>query len=95
MAQSDTDIVIVPVPTAGGAVTWAAARLVLAEGAPFAEAITATPDATFAPPQRIALSSESLTRLRPGRPGRAGLYFYEGMVMPAPASPRPGSRGDA
>jgi hypothetical protein len=81
----DDDLVVIPLPTSTGGVTYAVARLVGDGGRAFAEAIVAIPDTTFAPPRRIALSSHSLTRIRPGSPPhRPNLYFYEGMILPPP-----------
>jgi hypothetical protein len=82
---SDEDLVVIPLPTNTGAVTWAVARLVSDAGQPFAEAIVAVPDTSFAPPRRIALSRYSLAQLRPGSPPhRPNLYIYEGMILPPP-----------
>ena len=61
-----------------------AARLVFEEGRPFAEAIVEIPGTRFAPPRRISLSVQSLTRLRSGSPARPDLYLYEGMILPGP-----------
>jgi hypothetical protein len=80
----DEDLVVIPLPTSTGGVTYAVARLVSERDRVFAEAITAIPDTIFAPPRRIALSSNSLTRLRPGSPQRPSLYVYDGMIMPPP-----------
>lgn len=80
----EEDLVIVPIPTVKGTVTYTIARLVSEGSRAFAEAIAATPDTTFAPPRRIALSSHSLARLRPGSSHRPNLYLYEGMIMPPP-----------
>ena len=84
MSEEDEDVVVVPLPTAAGGITYAVARLIEQNGQPFAEAIVEVPDTTFAPPRRIALSRYSLARLRPGGPRRPGLYLYEGMIMPPP-----------
>jgi hypothetical protein len=84
MILSDEDLVVIPLPTNKGGVTYAVARLVSEAGDAFAEATVAVPDTTFAPPRRIVLSSYSLAQLRPGSPPhRPNLYFYEGMIMPA------------
>lgn len=80
----DEDLVIIPLPTKSGTITYAVARLVSDGDQAFAEAVAAIPDTTFAPPRRIALSSYSLTRIRPGAPLRPNLYLYEGMIMPPP-----------
>jgi glycine cleavage system regulatory protein len=80
---SDEYLVVIPLPTSGGGVTYAVARLVSEGGQAFAEAIAAIPDTVFAPPRRVALSAHSLTRIRPGLPPhRPNLYLYEGMIMP-------------
>jgi hypothetical protein len=81
---SDEDLVVIPLPTNNGTLTYAVARLVSEGPRAFAEAIVAVPDTTFAPPRRIALSSYSLAQLRPGSPHRPSLYLYEGMIMPPP-----------
>jgi hypothetical protein len=83
--MSDEDLVVIPLPTSAGGVTYAVARLVSDGGQTFAEAIAAIPDTLFAPPRRIALSAHSLTRIRPGSPPhRPHLYLYEGMILPPP-----------
>lgn len=83
--MSEEDLVVIPLPTSKGAVTYAIARLVSEGSRAFAEAIVPIPETTFAPPRRIALSSYSLTRLRPGSPPhRPDLYLYEGMILPPP-----------
>jgi hypothetical protein len=82
---SDEDLVVIPLPTSEGAVTYVVARLVGDGDRAFAEAIVAIPGTNFAPPRRIALSRHSLTRIRPGSPPhRPNLYLYEGMILPAP-----------
>ena len=80
--MSEEDLVIIPLPTLQGTVTYTVARLV-SKGA-FAEAIAAAPDTTFAPPRRIALSLQSLAQVRAGSSHRPNLYLYEGMIMPPP-----------
>ena len=83
--MSDEDLVVIPLPTHKGGVTYAVARLVREGDRVFAEAIVAVPEANFAPPQRVALSSYSLAQLRPGAPAhRPNLYLYEGMILPPP-----------
>ena len=82
--MSDEDLVVVPLPTKTGSVTYAVARLVSADDGVFAEAVTAIPDTVFAPPRRIALSPHSLARLRAGSSQRPSLYLYEGMILPPP-----------
>ena len=82
--MSDEALVVVPLPTSDGGVTYAVARLVEVGGEPFAEAIVAIPETTFAPPRRIALSRYSLARIRPGAALRPDLYLYEGMILPPP-----------
>ena len=84
--MSEEDLVVIPLPTNSGTVTYAVARLVGDRPRAFAEAIVAVPDTTFAPPRRIALSSCSLVRIRDGSSCRPGLYLYEGMILPPPAS---------
>jgi hypothetical protein len=82
---SDEDLVVIPLPTNNGNVTYAVARLVGDGSRAFAEAIAAVPHTNFAPPRRIALSSHSLVQLRPGvPPHRPNLYLYEGMILPPP-----------
>lgn len=78
------DLVVIPLPTSAGGITYAVARLVEEGGRPFAEAIVAIPDTTFTPPRRIALSAYSLARIRAGANGRPDLYLYEGMILPRP-----------
>lgn len=80
----DEDLVVIPLPTTGNAITYGVARLVVENDRPFAEAVTEIPRTRFAPPRRIALSPQSLTRLRAGAPGRPALYLYEGMILPPP-----------
>jgi hypothetical protein len=80
----DEDLVVIPLPTSSGAVTYAVARLVQEGERAFAEAIVAIPDTVFAPPRRIALSTYSLAQLRPGSSHRPSLYLYEGMILPPP-----------
>ena len=83
--MSEEDLVVIPLPTSQGTVTYAVARLVSEGDRAFAEAIVATPDTVFAPPRRIALSARSLVRIRPGSPpNRPNLYVYEGMILPPP-----------
>ncbi|MBV8798301.1 MAG: hypothetical protein JOY77_05810 [Alphaproteobacteria bacterium] len=84
MSTADEDLVVIPLPTHTGGVTYAVARLVSEGGRPFAEAIVAVPDTVFAPPRRISLSPYSLTRIRAGGPQRPDLYLYEGMILPPP-----------
>ena len=81
----DEDLVVIPLPTNSGTVTYAVARLVSEGNRAFAEAIVAIPDTTFAPPRRIALSSYSLAQLRSGSFHRPNLYLYEGMILPPPS----------
>jgi len=83
--MSDDDLVVIPLPTSNGGVTYAVARLISEGGQPFAEAIVAIPDTTFAPPRRISLSCYSLARIRPGTAHRPNLYLYEGMILPPPS----------
>ena len=81
---SEEDLVVIPLPTSVGGVTYAVARLVSEGPRVFAEAIVAVPDTSFTPPRRIALSSHSLARLRDGSSHRPNLYIYEGMILPPP-----------
>lgn len=85
--MSDEDLVVIPLPTNTGAITYAVAGLISEGDQAFAEAIVAIPETTFEPPRRIALSRYSLARIRPGGPQRPNLYVYEGMIMPAPSRP--------
>jgi hypothetical protein len=78
----DEELVVIPLPTSAGRITYAVARLVSEGEQVFAEAIAAVPDTVFAPPRRISLSRYSLARIRPGSAGRPDLYFYEGMILP-------------
>lgn len=78
------DLVVIPLPTETGGVTYAVARLISVEGEPFAEALHAIPGTIFAPPRRIALSRYGLMRVRPGNAERPDLYLYEGMILPPP-----------
>lgn len=80
----DEDLVVIPLPTETGGVTFAVARLISVEGEPFAEAICPIPGTVFAPPRRIALSRYGLARIRPGNAERPDLYLYEGMILPPP-----------
>jgi hypothetical protein len=80
------DLVVVPLPTLAGGVTYAVARLIVEGEQPFAEAVAAIPGTGFAPPQRIALSRYGLARVRPGSAGRPDLYLYEGMILPGPGA---------
>jgi len=81
---SEDDLVVIPLPMEDGRITYAVARLVEDGGRAFAEAIVAIPGTAFAPPKRIALSSYSLARIRPGAALRPDLYLYEGMILPPP-----------
>jgi hypothetical protein len=62
---TDEDLVVIPLPTNNGAVTYAVARLVSEGDRAFAEAVVAVPGTVFAPPRRIALSPHSLARNPP------------------------------
>jgi glycine cleavage system regulatory protein len=87
---SDEDLIVIPLPTHQGGVTYAVARLVRERDGVFAEAIVAVPETNFAPPRRVALSARSLAQLKPGAPAhRPNLYLYEGMILPAPPGVRP------
>jgi glycine cleavage system regulatory protein len=80
---SDEDLVVIPLPTNKGGVSYAVARLVSEAGHAFAEAIVAIPGTTFAPPRRIALSRYSVAEIKSGAPpNRPNLYLHEGMIMP-------------
>ena len=82
---SNEELVVIPLPTNKGGITYAVARLISENGHAFAEAIAAIPETNFAPPRRIALSRYSLAQIRPGAPPhRPDLYLYEGMIMPSP-----------
>jgi hypothetical protein len=87
----DEDLIVIPLPTSGGGLTYAVARLVLDGEQPLAEAIAAIPGTAFAPPSRIALSRYAIARVRPGSPGRPDLYVYDGMILPPPDAPGPGA----
>ena len=67
----DEALVVIPLPTEEGAVTYAVARLVSEGDDAFAEAIVAIPGTTFSPLNRIRLSRYSLARIRPRIRGRA------------------------
>lgn len=82
--MADDDLVVIPLPTGNGSITYAVARLVSEDDHVFAESIVAIPDTVFAPPRRIALSPHSLARLRAGATHRPSLYLYEGMILPPP-----------
>jgi len=86
---SDESLVVIPLPVDEGGVTYAVARLVMADDQPLAEAIVTVPGTTFAPPGRISLSRYSLARIRPGAANRPDLYLYEGMIMPRGARAEP------
>jgi hypothetical protein len=83
MAEQES-VVIIPLPTTDNAVTYGTARLVFEDGRAFAEAVAEIPGTRFAPPKRISLSTQSLTRLRAGSSARPDLYLYEGMILPGP-----------
>ncbi|HYF23622.1 MAG TPA: hypothetical protein VD929_09515 [Caulobacteraceae bacterium] len=83
--MSDEALVVIPLPTEEGKITYAVGRLVSEGEQPFAEAIVAIPGTAFAPPRRITLSRYGLARVRPGSLGRPDLYVYEGMILPPPA----------
>lgn len=85
----DEDMVVIPLPTHGGGVTYGVARLIESHGKVFAEAIAPVPDTTFAPPRRVELSRYSLGRVRSGSLASPDLYVYEGMILPAPQPPLP------
>lgn len=82
--SEEEDLVVIPLPTEQGGLTYGMARLVSIEGEPFAEAVYAIPGTTFAPPRRISLSRYGLNRIRAGNTERPDLYLYEGMILPRP-----------
>jgi len=82
--SDDEDLVVIPLPTKDGGLTYATARLIEENGQPFAEAIGTIPNTRFAPPKKVSLSPHSLTRIKPGSTGRPSLYLYEGMILPPP-----------
>ncbi len=82
--MSDEAMVVIPLPTDDGKLTYGMARLVLEGEQAFAEAIYPIPGTVFAPPRRITLSRYSLARIRSGTIGRPDLYHYEGIILPAP-----------
>ncbi|HEY8948066.1 MAG TPA: hypothetical protein VIM56_04195 [Rhizomicrobium sp.] len=84
--SEDEDLVVIPLPTLHGGVTYATARLIEENGRPFAEAIAAIPNTRFAPPKKVSLSPQSLTRIKAGSAGRPSLYLYEGMILPPPVT---------
>ncbi len=79
----DEDLIVIPLPTSEGGITYGVARLVLDGEQAFAEAIVAIPRTAFSPPGRIALSRYGIARFRPGSAGRPDLYLYEGMILPS------------
>ncbi len=83
--MADDALVVIPLPTQTGAVTYGMARLVFEADKAFAEAIAPVPGTSFAPPGRIALSRYGLARVRPGAAQRPDLFVYEGMILPPPA----------
>ncbi|MEO6395992.1 MAG: hypothetical protein ABIO40_08800 [Devosia sp.] len=84
----DEELVVIPLPIDAGGVTYAVARLGVDDDVPFAEIIAAIPGTSVQPGRRIMLSRHGLARIRPGSLGRPDLYFYEGMIMPAPPPQR-------
>ena len=80
------DLVVIPMPTETGGVTYTVARLISVDGEPFAEAMYAVPGTVFAPPRRIALSRYGRARIRAGNAERPDLYLYEGMILPPPGA---------
>ncbi|MBW3559922.1 MAG: hypothetical protein KY449_09170 [Proteobacteria bacterium] len=86
--MSDEALVVIPLPTDDGGLTYAVARLVHEDEQPLAEAMAAIPRTTFAPPGRISLSRYGLARIRPGTIGRPDLYLYEGMILPRTPLPK-------
>jgi hypothetical protein len=75
-------LVVLPVPTDAGGVTYAVARLVEEGEGRFADPIVAIPGTPALPGRRIRLSRHSLARIRPGTIGRPDLWLYEGMILP-------------
>jgi hypothetical protein len=90
----DEMLVVIPLPLESGRITYVVARLLEEGGETFAEAIAPVPGSSFAPPQRTTLSRYSLGRIREATGGRPALYFYEGMILPAPR-PQPSRPLDA
>jgi hypothetical protein len=81
----EQDLVVIPLPLDAGGVTYTVANLIVVDDVPFAEIISATPNASVEPGRRVMLSRYGLNRIRPGSLGRPELYLYEGMIMPASA----------
>jgi hypothetical protein len=78
----DEALVVIPLPTDQGKVTYAVARLIVEGEERFAEAIFPIPGTPFVPERRVRLSHYSLSRMRPGSLSRPDLYLYEGMILP-------------
>lgn len=78
----DEALVVIPLPTDEGKVTYAVARLISEGEERFAEAIFAIPGTPLVPERRVRLSRYSLARIRAGSIGRPDLYLYEGMILP-------------
>jgi hypothetical protein len=80
----DEALVVIPLPTHEGKVTYAVARLIEEGDHRFAEAMFPVPGTPFVPERRVRLSRYSLARIRGGTAGRPDLYLYEGMILPPP-----------
>jgi len=78
----DEELVVIPLPTDEGKITYAVARLISVGEERFAEAIVPIPGTPFVPERRVRLSRYSLARIRAGSIGRPDLYLYEGMILP-------------
>jgi hypothetical protein len=82
--MADEALVVIPLPTDEGKITYALARLVAEGEERFAEAIFPVPGTPFVPERRVSLSRYSLARIRAGSVARPDLYLYEGMILPPP-----------
>jgi hypothetical protein len=80
----DEALVVIPLPTDAGGITYAIERLVEEGEERFAEPIVAIPGTPAVPGRRIRLSRYSLARIRPGAVGRPDLFLYEGRILPPP-----------
>jgi hypothetical protein len=83
----DEELVVIPLPTDEGKVTYAVARLVSEGEERFAQALYPVPGTPFVPERRVSLSRRALARIRAGSVGRPHLYLYEGMILAPPATP--------
>jgi hypothetical protein len=82
----DEALVVIPLPTDEGKVTYAVARLVEEGEERFAQAIFPIPGTPFVPERGVRLSRYSLPRIRAGSLGRPDLWLYEGMILPPPGA---------